>query len=517
MNHKLLLFSAALLLLLAGRASSQISNLKVGGSGTNFTVNSGDTVSWSYNVSPVGATTVIQVWLDVNGNGAIDSSTDVLFQQLMQTDGDTQGNGGPPDMDGLANGSVQMHMPVGLAPGKYVLKFTEGGTSEIATGLVNPLASPAHTISGTVTVPGGFSAANIFVEASRDGQYQPNFWDALTDASGNYTIRMNADTAGNPWHVSVISKPFPTAISWPAEQDIVVSGNPSGINFSISQASAEVVGYLRTEGGSPIPSQRISLSRLDTINAMSTVEYYSNTDVNGFFLIPIPDSALIAGRTWRLFSSVSQSDTTTTQLAAVNEMQVNKGDSLVRNLVIYNADSQISGIITLNGAAPGFQMMLVADNNDSAQAATWTDNSGNFTLQVSTKVSNYIVFPVFLPQGYSYQQVTAHPGTTGLRFDLTTTAVREAGNLPSGYELGQNFPNPFNPSTVISYRLPAVSRVTLKVYDVLGRNVATLVDEVQNPGQHAVKFDGSALPSGVYFYRLEAGSFTSVRKLVLMK
>lgn len=83
--------------------------------------------------------------------------------------------------------------------------------------------------------------------------------------------------------------------------------------------------------------------------------------------------------------------------------------------------------------------------------------------------------------------------------------------------LHQNFPNPFNPSTVISYHLPAVSHVTLKVYDILGREIATLVDVVEDAGLKSVKFDASNLASGVYFYRLNAGTFTSLKKMLVVR
>ena len=89
--------------------------------------------------------------------------------------------------------------------------------------------------------------------------------------------------------------------------------------------------------------------------------------------------------------------------------------------------------------------------------------------------------------------------------------------LPAGYSLSQNFPNPFNPTTVIRYQLPAAGYVTLKVYDVLGRRVATLVSGKQASGMHDVEFDGSRFASGVYFYRLEAGTFSKTRKMLLLK
>ncbi len=89
--------------------------------------------------------------------------------------------------------------------------------------------------------------------------------------------------------------------------------------------------------------------------------------------------------------------------------------------------------------------------------------------------------------------------------------------LPADYSLGQNYPNPFNPTTTIQYALPSSGHVALRVYDVLGREVRTLVDNDESAGYHSVAFDASNLPSGVYFYRIEAGKYTSVKKLMLVK
>ncbi len=91
------------------------------------------------------------------------------------------------------------------------------------------------------------------------------------------------------------------------------------------------------------------------------------------------------------------------------------------------------------------------------------------------------------------------------------------GSLPEKFELYQNYPNPFNPSTKISYQLPTASEVTLTIYDVLGRQVKTLVRERQTAGNYSVMFNATDLPSGVYFYRLEAGTYHDTKKLLLLK
>lgn len=104
---------------------------------------------------------------------------------------------------------------------------------------------------------------------------------------------------------------------------------------------------------------------------------------------------------------------------------------------------------------------------------------------------------------------------TSDRPPLPPGSVQE--QLPTAYALGQNYPNPFNPSTSIAFEVPAAGRVTLRVYNLLGMEVATLVDGMQDPGRKSVVFDGSGLASGVYYYRLAAGGFTEVRRMALIR
>jgi len=90
-------------------------------------------------------------------------------------------------------------------------------------------------------------------------------------------------------------------------------------------------------------------------------------------------------------------------------------------------------------------------------------------------------------------------------------------NQPLTFELRQNYPNPFNPTTTVVYQLPKASKVSLKVYNILGKEVAELVNAEQNPGTYKVSFNGAGLASGVYFYRIIAGDFAASRKMILLK
>ncbi len=104
-----------------------------------------------------------------------------------------------------------------------------------------------------------------------------------------------------------------------------------------------------------------------------------------------------------------------------------------------------------------------------------------------------------------------------LRILFNNISYVNSADAPVGFALYKNYPNPFNPATVISYQLPGYSRVSLKVYDILGREIKTLVNDFQNKGIHKINFDGSRLASGVYIYKLTAGNYTAAGKMILMK
>ncbi len=144
-------------------------------------------------------------------------------------------------------------------------------------------------------------------------------------------------------------------------------------------------------------------------------------------------------------------------------------------------------------------------SSDDALKGMGTSSTGQSYNFVDTKVKS----------GETYNYKIQSVSTDGATADLVT--LRITVSLPGDYALYQNYPNPFNPSTVISYKLAALSDVTLKVYDVLGRAFKTLVHERQDAGEHSVTFNAANLPSGVYFYRLQAGTFAETKKLIVLR
>jgi hypothetical protein len=166
----------------------------------------------------------------------------------------------------------------------------------------------------------------------------------------------------------------------------------------------------------------------------------------------------------------------------------------------------------------GFEVQKAAEGTDAYQTI-----GNSFVAGHGTTVD---------PHSYSYTDASVAPGVWYYRLkqmDLdgavhysdgirptSLTGVEERA-LPTAFALDQNYPNPFNPSTTIEFALPKDSHVKLEVYDLLGRLVATLVDDVRPAGYHMQRFDASALGTGIYFYRLSAGENSFLKKMLLVK
>ncbi|MBI5472129.1 MAG: T9SS type A sorting domain-containing protein [Ignavibacteriae bacterium] len=148
-----------------------------------------------------------------------------------------------------------------------------------------------------------------------------------------------------------------------------------------------------------------------------------------------------------------------------------------------------------------------------------TLNLGSSWTPHNEGISNLNIYSIGVKTPYLY--LGSDSGKVYKRLVSELVSVEDKlPTVPERITLEQNYPNPFNPTTTIRYQIPEVSgqsRVTLNVYDLLGRAVGTLVNEDKAPGEHSAGFDATHLPSGVYFYRLTVGSFHEVKKMVLCR
>jgi hypothetical protein len=97
------------------------------------------------------------------------------------------------------------------------------------------------------------------------------------------------------------------------------------------------------------------------------------------------------------------------------------------------------------------------------------------------------------------------------------TGISSTPEIPTEFAMNQNYPNPFNPVTTIKYQLPKAELVTIKIYDIIGKEISTLINRTQNAGYYEVNFNAGKLSSGIYFYKMVAGDFVSIKKLVVLK
>ena len=139
--------------------------------------------------------------------------------------------------------------------------------------------------------------------------------------------------------------------------------------------------------------------------------------------------------------------------------------------------------------------------------------NGNWMIEGQTVAAGKLLRAVFAVDNHTVYVV----GNNAFLKYTQVTGVGEGQDVPTSFALHQNYPNSFNPTTEIRYQTSEVSHVSLKVYDILGREVATLVDGVEEAGYKSVKFDAGGLSSGVYLYQLKAGAFVASRKLLVLK
>jgi len=197
--------------------------------------------------------------------------------------------------------------------------------------------------------------------------------------------------------------------------------------------------------------------------------------------------------------------------------------------------------ITIDNILPVQMASFSAVGTDNAVRVNWStateQATSHFVLDRSTDMSNWIMATQVQARGesstethYSFTDNNVAVGTT-YNYRLTivdidggstvhsqiASATPRDASVVSEFSLAQNYPNPFNPETNISYTLANAANVSLKIFTVTGEEVATLVDRSQEAGSFSVSFNAASLPSGVYFYRLDAGNFTSTRKMLLLK
>ncbi|MGD1007035.1 MAG: T9SS type A sorting domain-containing protein, partial [Ignavibacteriaceae bacterium] len=226
----------------------------------------------------------------------------------------------------------------------------------------------------------------------------------------------------------------------------------------------------------------------------------------------------ITGGIWTYTGGPSSSNPSPlgTALASIN---ASISDSATYPYMIpYNnwstVDLRTSNISTNNPFAVGF----VIGRNPSAPGIMSTDYPGQDAYHSYTYLQTAESAPG--PPGWYY--IASSDTTVAIYLirayvSLITGVKQEIELTPKTFSLSQNYPNPFNPSTIINFAVPKAGKVRIAVYNQLGQQVALIADKEYSPGSYSINFNGASLASGIYFYRIETGSFTQTKKMVLLK
>ncbi|MGA9365298.1 MAG: T9SS type A sorting domain-containing protein [Bacteroidota bacterium] len=177
----------------------------------------------------------------------------------------------------------------------------------------------------------------------------------------------------------------------------------------------------------------------------------------------------------------------------------------------------------LPGSSSNSKFVIIAVNmgSSSAQQTFRIQNVANgaatVTPYVTSRTKNCEQQSGLAVSAGTFTVTLADSSVTTFVADVVVSVDDQGFSLPKSFELFQNYPNPFNPSTSISYELPMRSHVRLGVFDMLGREVRTLINQIEEPGRRSVNFDAGGLASGVYFYQLRANSFVETKRFMLLK
>ena len=349
----------------------------------------------------------------------------------------------------------------------YSVKLTVSDGTESHTrtleNYITVLGSTADilVVNGINYTTYGTEMENFYNNSAAFGNHQVDVWDLFGDQGFDYASNPNIQ------QIDLFNRDIPNSILRLYQKVIWIGNNFQGdLAFFNTQ---QVLDYV-ADGGNFLLATRMANQFFDT----DLKNYCGITSFTG--------------------------DLTVTQLIALDaslvDMTAASGHTYV-NFPIMNASSEAVAIFDDNAA---------------------TSYIGGFRLNKSGEG----VFIFIAGRPYRYDN-TASAANYEFMIDNFMTSIlvnvddNPSSEVPTGYKLAQNYPNPFNPSTQILYSIPSSEQVSLRIYDVLGNEVATLVDGIQSAGSHSISFDASKHSSGIYFYTLKAGNFLETKKMILMK
>ncbi len=427
------------------------------------------------------------------------------------------------------------------------ITIAEGDSVFIAVGLAPYVPPATFTVSGSVTDTLG-NPLRAMINAFKVFGNTQHLWGyhTATDSLGHYTLNIRENDTivvlAMPMNFNYLPEFYNNKVTFEDADRIVVTQNITGIDFSLSAKPVYpngIEGTVKNADGDPVNAFVSVFRDPDTTNAMihhphhmHNRRYTTMTDSLGFygFHNMLPGEYILLACPRQGYSR--------TYFRYDGQPTLNW----------YEADSVV---VTDNGIVTGINFTVVPLPNEGFASIKGTaiDNSGNpvlgahiFALDINQQIFTYAltdangnyVLSGLLPGEYRlYSDKVDYIPSEGLQINISNllqtsqvdfilnqdgvTGTEDNQSTVSSYELYQNYPNPFNPSTTIKFAVPEQGLVKIAVYDMLGREVKTLINDVVNAGVHSVQFDASDLSSGVYVYKIQSSNFSSAKKLMLLK
>jgi hypothetical protein len=376
------------------------------------------------------------------------------------------------------------------------------------------------------------------------GFFNGNLWFGLTDSLGRYTAHVPAGVTliAGSFKFGYIPEFYDDKHSPFEANKLAFLHDSTGIDFDlvpVSAATNSISGKVVDSAGSGVPSHLVLVEQSLTISPHRV--FYGTTDSAGqytFEHLPASDYVIEAFPFTRYMPAWYDADSCGVadwhRADPIHASGSVTGIDICVKLLPPPGIGSISGTV-IGAPQPGVPaggaglggVVVYAASSSSGQILGFdvTDIDGSFSI-ANLAAGSYTI--VAEKEGFSASSTPEYTLSAQNTFQVNQTSVilepesplgvrGGEGVIPHEFRLEQNYPNPFNPGTRITYRIANASFVTLKVYDVLGREVAAIVNEVKGPGMYQAEWDASGFPSGVYEYRLAAGSYLGVKKMILLK
>ncbi|MBZ0201288.1 MAG: T9SS type A sorting domain-containing protein, partial [Ignavibacteriaceae bacterium] len=420
-----------------------------------------------------------------------------------------------------------------------LVTINPGDSVEYNFALAKFIPPTQYTLSGNISDENGSPVrATVSIFKMRHNSHFSFRRPVRTDSLGNYSFNvLENDTVvvfARPFDHSLLPEYYSNKSTFNEADRIGISGNVADINFVLEHKPVftnGITGVVKNADDEAVMSNVVAFRKFSSSNHWAS--YAAQTDSLGVYSF----NNLLPGEYILLAHPQGNYIPTYFTYAGIQTLHWRDADSVVVDslsivsgidfTVLPRPDSGtgfIKGKLLASDGMPvngGF--IFAVDENESISNFAVSDVNGNYTIS-DLIPGSYIIssdkVEYLQAQPKEINLDFANSFVNNVNFTLTPQSVTSTEETPvtvNNYSLLQNYPNPFNPVTNISFTLPEKTNVTLTVFNILGREITTLVNGELNAGQHSVSFDASKLSSGIYFYRMQAGNFISTHKMTYLK